>query len=75
MFQSNIGKTNNSIHGCTNVMRHIIQKRAFCRIGRLCHHAQPIQLLVRLLLHLHHLTASLHSDKTNDRQKQHQCHS
>ena len=75
MFHGNIGKTNNCIHRSSNVVGHIVEECTFRRIGRLCHHAQLIQFLIRFLLHLHQLGTALYSNKTDERQQHQQRHS
>ena len=75
LFQGNIGKADNSVHGCPNVVGHIVEESTFCGIGCFCHRAQTIQLLVRLLLQSDHLAAALYFDQAEERQQHQQCHS
>ena len=40
LFHGNIGKANDRIHRCTDIMGHVIQERSLCLVGRLsCHNS------------------------------------
>ena len=71
MLQGNVGKAYDGIHGSTYIVGHVVQECALCSICILSHKAQLIKLPVCLLLQFHHLSASLHPDKTDKGKKQH----
>ena len=69
------GKADDRIHGGADIVGHVGKEGALGLIGRfrgnhcvLGCQPQPVQLLVILLLDLHHLVAALDSDEADDSQ-------